>query len=54
MMVTAAVSADMDERESESVCLQLEKRRSTDTLTAGIMRMSRAMRERMGKVELCC
>lgn len=54
MTAAEAVSAVIEERESESVCLLLENRRSTATLTAGIARTSRAMRERIGNVVSCC
>ena len=54
MTVVDAVSAVMEERESERVCLLLEKRRSMETRTAGIARMSRAIRKRTGNVGACC
>ena len=39
---TDAVSAVMDDRASDRVCFKLEKRRSTEMLTPGIARISRA------------
>jgi hypothetical protein len=39
-----AVSAVMDERASVKECFTLEKRRSTETLTPGMARISRATR----------
>lgn len=43
----------MAERESDKVCLLLEKSRSTEMLTPGMARISRAMRARMGKSTAC-
>ncbi|KAJ7260845.1 hypothetical protein B0H12DRAFT_1217832 [Mycena haematopus] len=47
-MSTAAVSAVIDERASDNVCLTLEKSRSTEILTPGIARMSRETRAMKG------
>jgi hypothetical protein len=43
----------MAERESDRVCLLLEKSRSTEMLTPGMARISRAMSARMGKSAVC-
>ena len=44
MMSTDAVSAVIDDRASDRVCFKLEKSRSTEMLTPGMARLSRATR----------
>lgn len=51
--MTILLDAEMackEERVSETVCLLLEKSRSTETLTPGIARISLAMRDKMGNI----
>jgi hypothetical protein len=54
MIVMEADFAVMDDLVSERVCLLLEKSRSTETLTAGMARISRATHERTGNERACC
>jgi hypothetical protein len=48
-----ADAAVIEDRESDKVCLLLENSRSTEILTPGMARMSRAMRDRIGKSAAC-
>ena len=53
-MVIDAIYADIDEHASESVCLLLENKCSTETLTADTAVISHAIQESIRKLEECC